>query len=216
MDTRITVHYDHRTRLWVCSPPGSWPTDWPTWHRAMDEANWHAQMLRDMHLVRPPWALRRRLRALQAQGYTPEWIAKKIQANVSDVTTWSTDPHSAIKSPTTSRRIVRLYDWVDEHTGGRIRDTGPTPEATANGWFPPAAWDDIDNPDENPAVTEGALQDLLKALVDRMGSQKQVADAVGISTGHLYNLLTGRYHESKKWERAFRDLWESLATQAAA
>lgn len=113
MDTRITVHYDHQTRLWVCSPPGSWPTDWPTWHRAMDEANWHAQMLRDMHLVRPPWALRRRLRALQAQGYTPEWIAKKIQANVSDVTTWSTDPHSAIKSPTTSRRIVRLYDWVD-------------------------------------------------------------------------------------------------------
>ncbi|WP_066584634.1 hypothetical protein [Corynebacterium provencense] len=149
MDTRITVHYDHRTRMWVCSPPGSWPTDWPTWDRAMDEAAWHACMLRDFHRPRSPQALRRRLRALQAQGYAPDWIASRIQARVSDVITWSTDSRSVIKSPTISRRIVHLYDWVDEHTGGRIRDTGPTPEALARNWAPPAAWDDIDDPDEH-------------------------------------------------------------------
>lgn len=205
------------------TPWGTWEvitpsvrTEWPTWDRAIDEAKWHANQIQASLRTAPMWQLRRRLQAMQAQGFDTVWIARHLDATPAQVAQWCTDPAVHIISPTISRRIKNLFDWLEEHTGGRLRDTGPTPEATAHNWFPPAAWDDIDNPDENPAVTEGTLQDLLKALVDRMGSQKQVADAVGISTGHLYNLLTGRYHESKKWEPVFRDLWESLATQAAA
>ena len=101
----------------------------------------------------PAYQIRRRLRALQAQGYTTTWIANHLNVRPTDITTWSESPTGGRGdriSPTIGQKIRELYTWVDTHTGGKILPTGPTPEAVDGRWHPPAAWEDIDDLGEHP------------------------------------------------------------------
>ena len=97
---------------------------------------------------------RRRLRALAALGWTGPMIAREL-----GVTSRAVTFATRIERPTTAdmrARVAALYDRV-----GSQRPTYPDNyvaaqaeairrRALARGWAPPAAWDDIDDPDETP------------------------------------------------------------------
>ena len=95
-----------------------------------------------------PLGVVRRIRALQALGWSKREIAR--QAGYAT----NTDPFNYVLykggvgvTPEVYRRVVAVYD--------RLCGTpGPSHAARAyarrQGWPPPLAWDDIDNPTERP------------------------------------------------------------------
>lgn len=170
---------------WECTAAGlRQPTTWATWHRAMEEADWHATQRRHLLTVRPMFQLRRRLQALQAQGYSAFWLAGHLDTTVGNIHRWSlTQVHPdwaesthTITSPAISRAVVDLYDWVDEHTGGRLLPEGPTQEAIDGGWRTPAAWVDIDDVTENAHRTGTTVQE--KAVRARQHIPAEAVDRI--------------------------------------
>lgn len=144
----IGIYQDRDTRQWVVTSTTDRPIPCETWPAAMTIADRIlADLARTVTPV-PAYQARRRLRALQAQGYAPSWLAGRLDVRVQDINAWSKTPAGGKDgkvSPTVGRRIKDLYDWLDARTGGKILATGPTPEAVAGGWCPPAAWEDIDD-----------------------------------------------------------------------
>lgn len=158
----------------------------------------------------PVWPIARRLRSLRAAGWTLAELHDGTGLDVATIIDLSEDRPSHLM-PATDRAVRGFYA---AHRNDPVKT--PHPRVAKRGWPTPWAWDDIDDPTEVPDPAFESLSDLLAALVRRMGSQKDVADAVGMHPGHLHNLLTGRYAGSAKWEPIFRDLWKSLTTQEAA
>lgn len=114
------------------------------------------------------WQARRRLRALHAQGFTTEQIANTINATVDQVTDWTRDPSTTIPTHHV-HSIIRAYRAIDNATGGVLRPGTTTPHP--DGWLPPAAWDNIDNPHEQP--TYGRGRDHLTTITDQFRHELQ-------------------------------------------
>lgn len=93
------------------------------------------------------WPYQRRLQALQAAGYTQPTIARMFNipsATVSRVTTGMVDQVSV----EVAERIIEAWEhWYTLPVGK------PTPMAKRCGWVTPMAWDDIDDPEEQPGHT---------------------------------------------------------------
>lgn len=96
----------------------------------------------------PKLGTRRRVQALMAIGWTYHQIAQ--EAGVS---------HSTLRDLNRGRRVYRAVAIAIAGTYDRLSDTPATPGRNAtyvitiaqrNGWPPPAAWFDIDDPNEQP------------------------------------------------------------------
>lgn len=91
---------------------------------------------------------RRRLQALVALGWTQTEIATRIgwtTANLNRITLG----HVAQVTRATHTLIDELYEQLSMRPGPSTRAQGV---ARRRGWVPPLAWDDIDDPLEQPAV----------------------------------------------------------------
>ncbi|SDR77481.1 helix-turn-helix domain-containing protein [Corynebacterium timonense] len=97
----------------------------------------------------PAWPYIRRLHALQAAGWSQQQIAAYIGAKQQTVSRTSTRNPTLITRELANR--INTTIWEDQHDAPVIGP--PTPTARKNGWAPPAAWDDIDDPDTHPGVT---------------------------------------------------------------
>lgn len=96
----------------------------------------------------PPYRAERRLRALNRIGWSTRDLGERLgmpQENVSDLLAGK---RQYVTRPTMAR-IVSLYDEL-HMTPGPNRHSARI--ATANGYHPPLAWDDIDDPDEDPSA----------------------------------------------------------------
>lgn len=109
----------------------------------------------------PAWRVRRRLEALMALGYSVSWVAAQIGVDYSGLHYISNE-----KFPVVRRRTWKpLFDLYEE-IGDRPRVAGDSRErasitrtlerARKEGFAPPIAWDDIDNPRAVPQLREVA------------------------------------------------------------
>lgn len=114
------------------------------------------------------WQARRRLQALHAQGFTTEQIANTINATVDHVTDWTRDPSTTIPTHHV-HSIIRAYRAIDNATGGVLRPGTTTPHP--DGWLPPAAWDNIDNPRER--ASHGRARTPLTTIPDQFRHELQ-------------------------------------------
>lgn len=149
----ITVFKDGARSWQVETVNSASPYTWPTWELAMREANRHARLIRSVWVSMPKHRIVRRLRALQALGYTPEWIAERTASTPEDIDCICLQSDTPNKPPLTLM-LFSLFDAI-EAKGGEVLADGPTTLAARHGWWPPAAWDDIDDPDEEPSREQG-------------------------------------------------------------
>ena len=134
---------------------------------------------RRMHVARtgsgysvPAWRVRRRLEALQALGWSMPVIAEMIGTNFRNLY------HVARQEDVTRARfeqVAAVYDRLSmrlppaETHLQRISVAKTKGHAARNGFAPPLAWDDIDDPDERPKVGVGRNpDDVDEAVVDRL------------------------------------------------
>lgn len=129
---------------------------------------------------RPALGTTRRLQALAALGWTQVQLGARL--GVSDARVGHlTEGRSAKLHPATADAVARLYDEISmtvpaDHDGPRsLGQTRVHARARANaerrGYFPPLAWDDIDDPNERP--TRGyqkarSHHELDEAVVERV------------------------------------------------
>lgn len=106
---------------------------------------------------------KRRLRALMALG----WTGPQIDAALGRARTFTAN--LLCGSPRVNRVTADLVATVYERMSMRLPDDEPTPnrqlitrtrnQARRKGWAPPLAWDDIDNPDEEPSTPDPVMVD---------------------------------------------------------
>jgi len=104
--------------------------------------NDHRQVAREF----PGFMLTRRLQALAAMGWSAREIADRSGVSIfriREVRFGSAD--SMYRS--TAEPLLTLYEDLQDRVGG---SESTRRLAQRNGWLPPAAWDNIDNPDEKP------------------------------------------------------------------
>lgn len=105
------------------------------------------------HRKVPAYRALRRLRALQALGWSIPQIARR--ADVNERHLYSLSRHGTLYR-STFVKIVRAYDGMcmslppTTTTSERISAVKARKWALRNGYAPPLAWDDIDDPDEQP------------------------------------------------------------------
>jgi|LSQX01.1.fsa_nt_gb DNA-binding Xre family transcriptional regulator len=92
----------------------------------------------------PAWPLTRRIRALRAIGYSIVEIAQHSGVSESTLTVISNERATHATGPTNTA-VRNTYDQL-QHTPYR------TPHHTARNWTPPAGWDNIDDPQEQPTT----------------------------------------------------------------
>lgn len=98
------------------------------------------------HLV-DAMGVRRRLRSLQAAGWSLDRLCDYL--DMSRAAVWCLTSGSATQTlPSTDRTIRAAWDALHMQPVGK-----PTSSARKHGWPVPMAWEDIDDPDEEPGVT---------------------------------------------------------------
>lgn len=121
------------------------------------------QYLAGGRLVIDATGTKRRLRALMALG----WTGPQLDAAMGRAPTFTAK--LLCRSPRVNRVTADLVATVYEQLSMRLPDDEPAPnrqlinrtrnQARRKGWAPPLAWDDIDNPAEEPGTTEPVLVD---------------------------------------------------------
>ena len=100
----------------------------------------------------------RRVQALQALGWSAPQIAKRAGINYRHI--YNLHRHETVYTSTLAR-IERAYDELsmelppETTTGERISARRARNHARRQGWPPPLAWDDIDDPHEGPKGVAG-------------------------------------------------------------
>lgn len=91
---------------------------------------------------------RRRLEALHAIGWSGAQLGELLGVTVQAVYRLRTQ--DTLIYPTTAAKVAELYEklWDTPQIGWMADRTRRM--AQRNGWAPPMAWDDIDDPDEKP------------------------------------------------------------------
>lgn len=106
----------------------------------------------------------RRLRALMVIGHTLADIAKATgihRGNLGQIARWAPDQVET----RTARAVATAYRQMSTRPGTAVRPGASTRArniATSNNWHGPLAWDDIDNPDEQPDTDGVATPRALK------------------------------------------------------
>jgi hypothetical protein len=108
---------------------------------------------------------KRRLRALQAIGWTLTAIADELGTKRSRVEKWCSEDRTYVYT-TTAARVAEVYERLC-----MTRPTGRWATRTRNlaaskGYAPPLAWLDIDDPSERPAVRPAALEPVRERTYD--------------------------------------------------
>jgi hypothetical protein len=95
---------------------------------------------------------RRRLQALTALGWGWKRLSRHLDVSVQLVARWATADLSHVR-PDTAAAVTAVYDRLSMHfppetnMGERSEATRARRRASRNGWPPPLAWDNIDDPD---------------------------------------------------------------------
>jgi hypothetical protein len=158
----------------------------------------------------PADGTRRRVQALNYNGWPTSWVANQIGMIDTNLGTALKKTHLSAK---TARLIKHLYDdyWstpapegVDHYTKSARAKTIAL--AKRRGYAPPLAWDDIDNPDEQPQLggkpkRDQVLPGEVEWLLDSGVPGDQIHTRVGYSaTYHLKRKLAtlGRHDLSHR------------------
>lgn len=123
----------------------------------------------------------RRLRALACLGWPLRELAERLGVHTSRVEHLRSQKYPVV-SRHTHAAVAALYGALEYTDGG---DTRAARHAVRVGWSPPAAWDDIDNPDEKP--------------LHQLGNSGE--DSVNDEYVDLHELLAGRLPGSRSWHR---------------
>ena len=138
---------------------------------------------------------RRRIQALSAIGWPMHWLDEKLGRKHSYCSKLTKQRWIG---PRVSRRIRALYEelWDKRPPHASPRDRysirRTRSEAAAKGWAPPMAWDDIDDPSEEPSSPKltreeelaGQLEDI-QMLLETCDTTYQIADRLGIQRESL-------------------------------
>lgn len=134
----------------------------------------------------------RRLRALVAIGYTSTWLAEELGWKLTVVLRLTNHraPESRTVHVDTRDQVAALFERRCMIPGGNDRSRA---RARKQGWRPPLAWDDIDNPAEKPDQVDPEIRSesyVDPAAVDRClngdlpGAHRTVkAEAVRVLAG---------------------------------
>lgn len=140
--------------------------------------------------------IHRRIHALQALGWTQRDLCARLG--------WGPRRLAMVLcrdriTCSVARHIADLYEELSSVSGPSAKTRYI---ATQKGWAPPLAWDDIDDPDEQPNFGEDCkvpFPERYLELRDHVGMKDdQIAEAMGIELESLerqlyrYDLFTGR------------------------
>lgn len=104
----------------------------------------------------PSWRVLRRVRALQALGWSVPKIAETsglYPQQVYDIDRYVGCYRSTFEAIDKAFRQLSMQLPPTDTTGQRISVTRAQRHAERKGWLPPLAWDDMDDPNERPTVT---------------------------------------------------------------
>lgn len=134
----------------------------------------------------PGLGTRRRVQALAVLGWSQTALAERMGLSQSRLANYISRDRVYAR---TAAAVAALYEELQWKVGPSqiSRD-----RAKQKGWFPPAAWDDIDDPAETPNVGGPERRsDLLQDVADRREqvaqltraglSAEQIADRIGVS-----------------------------------
>lgn len=162
-----------------------------------------------------PTGTRRRIHALTALGWPQAWIARRLGIEESSMR--QTMAAGMVQS-ITAEAVATLYEQMwDERPPTRTvtqrRFVAIARNlAVRNGWAPPMAWDDIDDPDERPqgASRDGSRRNGVREIEDMAETGEaahQIAQRLGVTVGAVY----------ARCRRAGRlDLWQQITKGTAA
>ncbi len=147
-----------------------------------------------------PVDVARRLRALVSIGYSEEALASRLGVELERITL-ITRSSEVTHEPPTSEEVRRLFStlWTQPVTGP---DGDASRElAQQMGWVGPLAWDDIDDPSEQPNITGSRLargDKSRRTYVDEIAVEKAVrGERVKLTRVERLVAIT-RLH-SRKW-----------------
>lgn len=125
----------------------------------------------------------RRIRALQALGWTQRAMCVDLGWRHRRLSAVFVRPRITTAN---ARAISEMYERL-AGTPGPCERTRMI--AARKGWLPPLAWDDIDNPDEQPAIGDSeaaTFADLYTEMRDHLGlSDEEIAKRQGIKKQSL-------------------------------
>ena len=129
----------------------------------------------DQRLQLPPHGVTRRLRALNALGYPTRLLAAEVGTTQEVICDHLRAERKYVLAPT-DRRVRETYDRL-------CMTPGPSEVsakiARRNGYAPPLAWTDIDDPDEQPTgIREGDEPDRTEVLADLIDRGADIHDAL--------------------------------------
>ncbi len=147
---------------------------------------------------RPAAGACRRVRALLALGWPLTEQGRRIGMFVQQLSQIANGKVATV-SVGTYEAVAGLFEQLSSVPGPSVRAKN---QASRVGWLPPLAWDDIDNPDEEPAVAECADDTVDEVAVERVLAGErihlndaelvaavQIGQARGLSLSSLADLL---------------------------
>lgn len=125
----------------------------------------HLRYDHDRGLTRtvPSIGFRRRVQALQALGWPLSVIAAEMGGCDKRNVKQSCDSERVYRSKL--QRLVEVYDRLSMRLGPSVRSRNL---AQRNGWLPPLAWTNIDDPNERPTRGRDHDDDVDPILVERI------------------------------------------------
>lgn len=144
----------------------------------------------------PGLGTRRRVRALAAIGWSQPALAERL--GVAQQTLAATLASDGSVTARTARRVQAVYADLEQTSGPSTRSRR---HAAAQGWAPPAAWDDIDDPTEQPDPTTAdttrpgwrLTRDGLMDCASWGMTREQAAHRLGVKAGSIDRWLE-RHH----------------------
>lgn len=107
------------------------------------------------------WKATRRLRALAAMGYPQPWLANKIHVNLRQVGRILTGDGATVYAFTFAATDATYREWAMIPGPSAMTRT----IARRKGWVSALAWNDIDDPAEQPSVNGPAWKGADEAVV---------------------------------------------------
>lgn len=175
-----------------------------------------AEAIRQLNLMRgepgrvPALGTVRRLRALTRLGYDMVTLAREIGCQPMMVKKWvdRTEPDAYVFRPT-AEKVAAVYERLQmrlppaETPTQRNAVSRARGRAERNGWPPPLAWDNPDNPNETPTGWQYRPADRADTLADLLDRSAGISEALRV-LGVSYDAL-------EKWcERHDRGIWRRL------
>lgn len=134
----------------------------------------------------PRWAAARRIHALMAIGWTHDAITEHLRPGLRSHNIVGSKAHGP---------YLRAHTWRDMDRVYRLLCVTPGPSeksrkiAAREGWAPPLAWDDIDDPDAVPDLgdrAQGVDLDEFVFLVKHGVSLSEAAYRLGVQIDSIY------------------------------